>query len=82
LEELSFFLLGQSAMKWVVSPYKKQPLGDLLLSLRNLCKARNFLASRVILSLGMLSYYSSEAAAKEDRTNSNADEIVLVGLAS
>jgi hypothetical protein len=32
-EESSFFLLGQSAMKWVVSLYSKQPLGDLLLSL-------------------------------------------------
>jgi hypothetical protein len=30
----------------------------------------------------MLSYYSSEAAAKEDKANSKADEtIVLVGLA-
>jgi hypothetical protein len=30
----------------------------------------------------MLSYYSAEAAAKEDKANSKADEIVLVGLAS
>jgi hypothetical protein len=35
--------LGQSEMKWVVSPHSKQPLGDLLLSLRNLCRVRNFL---------------------------------------
>jgi hypothetical protein len=45
--------------------------------------ARNFLTSRVISSLGMLSYYSSEAAAKEDKPNSKADEsVVLVGLAT
>jgi hypothetical protein len=70
-------------MKWVVSPHSKQPLGDLLLSLGNLCKAQNFLTSRMILSSGMLSYYSSEATAKEDRTNSKADEtVVLVELAS
>jgi hypothetical protein len=82
LEELSFFLLGQSTMKWVVSPHSKQPLGDLL-CLWNLCKAQNFLASRVISSLGMLSYCSSEAAAKEDKTNSKADEtVVLMGLVS
>jgi hypothetical protein len=61
----------------------EQPLGDLLHSLRNLCMAWNFLASRVISSSGMLSYYSSEAAAKEDEANSKADEtVVLVGLAS
>jgi hypothetical protein len=31
----------------------------------------------------MLSYYSSEAAAKEDKANSKADEsVVLVGLAT
>jgi hypothetical protein len=31
----------------------------------------------------MLSYYASETATKEDKTNSKADEIVvLVGLAS
>jgi type IV secretory pathway TrbL component len=60
-----------------------QPLGDLLLSLRNMCRAQNFLASKVISSSEMLSYCSSEAAAKEDKTNSKADEIVvLVGLAS
>jgi hypothetical protein len=58
-------------------------LGDLLLSLRNLCRAQNFLASRAISSSGMLSYYSSEAAHKEDKTNSKAYEsIVLVGLAT
>jgi hypothetical protein len=69
-------------MKWVVSPHSKQPLGDLLLSLRNLCKAQNFFASRAILSSGILSYYSSEAAHKEDKANSKADEsVVLVGLA-
>jgi hypothetical protein len=83
LEESSFFLLGQSAMKWMVSPHLKQLLGDLLISLWNLCKAQNFLISRVISSLGMLSYYSSKVAAKENRANSKADEIVvLVGLAS
>jgi hypothetical protein len=42
LEESNFFCLGQSSMKWVVSPHSKQPLGDLLHSLRNLCKAQNF----------------------------------------
>jgi hypothetical protein len=81
LEETSFFLWGQSAMKWLVSSHSKQPLGDLL-SLRNLCKARNFITSRVISLSGMLSYCSSEGAAKEDRTNSKADETVLVWLAS
>jgi hypothetical protein len=30
----------------------------------------------------MLSYCSSEAAAKEEKTNSKVDEIVLVGLTS
>jgi hypothetical protein len=69
-------------MKWVVSPHSKQHLDDLLLYLRNLCKAQNFLASRAISSSGMLSYYSSEVVAKEDKTNFKADEIVvLVGLA-
>jgi hypothetical protein len=58
-------------------------LGDLLLSLWNLCKARNILASRAILSSGMLSYYSLEATVKEDKANSIAYEtVVLVGLAS
>jgi hypothetical protein len=69
-------------MKWVVSPHSKQPLGDHLLSLRNLCKAQNFLASRTISSSGMLSYYSSEAMVKEGKTNYKANETVLVGLAS
>jgi hypothetical protein len=36
---LEILPLGQSAMKWVVSPHLKQPLRDLLLSLQNLCKA-------------------------------------------
>jgi hypothetical protein len=36
---VEFFLLSQSMMKWVVSPHLKQPIGDLLLSLWNLCKA-------------------------------------------
>jgi hypothetical protein len=58
-------------------------LGDLLLSLRNLCNARNFLASRAISSSGMLSYCSSETTHKEDKANSKADEsVVLVGLAT
>jgi hypothetical protein len=57
-------------MKWVVSRHSKQPLGDLLLSLQNLCKARNFLASRAISSSVMLSYYLSEAAARDDKANS------------
>jgi hypothetical protein len=60
----------------------KQPLGDLLLSLWNLYKAQNFFTSRVISSLEMLSYCSSEVAAKEDKVNSKADETVMVGLAS
>jgi predicted RND superfamily exporter protein len=78
---VELLLLGESVMKWVVSPHSKHPLGDLLLSLQNLCKAQNFLASRVISSSGMFSYYSSEAAAKEGKTNSKADEsVVLVGL--
>jgi hypothetical protein len=82
LEESSFFLLGQSAIKWVVSQHSKEPLGDLLLSLQNLCNARNFLANRVISSLGILSYCSSEATTKEDKANFKVGEIVLVGLAS
>jgi hypothetical protein len=40
----------------------------------NLCKVQNFLTSRAISSSGMLSYYSSEAAHKEDKANSKADE--------
>jgi hypothetical protein len=82
-EESSFFLLGQSTMKWVVSPHSKQPLGDILLSFWNLCNTQNFLISRAISSSGMLSYCSSRAAAKEDKTNFKVDEtVVLVGLAS
>jgi hypothetical protein len=70
-------------MKWVVSPHSKQPLGDLVLSLWNLCNAWNFLASRAISLSGMLSYCSSEAADKEDKVNSKADEsVVLVALAT
>jgi hypothetical protein len=43
----------------------------------------NFLASRAISSSGMLSYYSSEATDKEDKTNFKADEsVVLVELAT
>jgi hypothetical protein len=56
-------------------------LGDLLLSLWNLCKVWNFLASRAFSSSGMLLYCSSEAAAKEDRANYKANETVVVGLA-
>jgi hypothetical protein len=68
-------------MKWVVSPHSNQALGDLLLSLRNLCKTWNFLTSRTISSLGMLSYYLSKVVAKEDKVNSKADEsVVLVRL--
>jgi hypothetical protein len=49
----------------------------------NLCKVRNFLASRAISSSGMLSYCSSEATTKEGKTNSKADElVVLVGVAT
>jgi hypothetical protein len=48
-------------------------LGDLLLSLQNLCNAWNFLASRVISSSRMLSYCSSEATHKEDKVNFKAD---------
>jgi hypothetical protein len=82
LEESNFFLLGQLAMKLVVLAHSKQSLGDLLISLWNLCKARNFLASKAISSSGMLWYYSSKAVAREDKANSKADEMVLVGLAS
>jgi hypothetical protein len=58
-------------------------LGDLLLSLQNMCKTQNFLASRAISSSGMLSYCSIEGAHKEDKANSKADEsVVLVGLAT
>jgi hypothetical protein len=70
-------------MKWVASPHLKQPLGDLLHYLRNLCKAQNFLASRAISSSGLLLYCSSEAATKEDKANYKADEtVVLVELVS
>jgi hypothetical protein len=83
LKESSFFLLEQSAMKMVVSPLSKHPLGDLPLSLWNLYKAQNVLTSRVILSSQMLSYGSSEDVAKEDKASTKADEImVLMGLAS
>jgi hypothetical protein len=50
--------------------------------MQNLCKARNFFASRAISSLGMLSYYSSEATARDDKANSKEDKIVFMGLAS
>jgi hypothetical protein len=61
----------------------KAALGDLLLSFWNLCKAHNFVTSRAISLSGMLSYYSSEVVAKEDKANYKADEtMVLVGLAS
>jgi hypothetical protein len=43
----------------------------------NLCKAQNFLTSKAISSSGMLSYYSSEAAATEDKVNSKVDETAL-----
>jgi hypothetical protein len=56
----------------------KEPLGDLLLSLRNLWKMRYFLASWAISSSRMLSYCSSEATDKEDETNSKADETVVL----
>jgi hypothetical protein len=56
--------------------------GDLLLSLWNLCKAQNFLASKAISSSAMLSYCSSEVVAKEGKANSKADETALMGLAS
>jgi hypothetical protein len=68
-------------MKWVVLPYLKQPLGDLL-SLWNMCKARNFFASRAISLSVMFSYYSSEAVTQEDKANSETYEIVLMALAS
>jgi hypothetical protein len=69
-------------MKWVVSSHLKEPLGDLLLSLRKLCKVQNFLASRAISSSGMLPDCSSEAAPKEDKANSKADEIVVFDLST
>jgi hypothetical protein len=60
-----------------------QPLGDLLVSLWNLCKAQNFLARRAISSSRILSYCSSEAANKEDKVNSKVNEsVVLAGLAT
>jgi hypothetical protein len=45
--------------------------------LADLCNTRNFLASRAISSSGMLSYCSSEAAHKEDKANSKAEESVV-----
>jgi hypothetical protein len=39
-----------------VTTLKAAPLGDLLLFLRNLFKARNFLTNKAISSSGMLSY--------------------------
>jgi hypothetical protein len=75
--------LGAVSDEVVVSPHSKQPLEDILLSLRNLCKAQNFLTSKVKSSSGMLSYCSSEVAHKEDKTNFETDEsVVLVGLAT
>jgi hypothetical protein len=81
-EESNFFLLGLPVMKYVVLPHSKQPLGYILLSLWNLCKTQNFLTNWIISSSGMPSYYLSKAAAKEDKTNSKADETVVMGLAS
>jgi hypothetical protein len=76
-------LVGGVELLWVVSPHSKQLLGDLLLSLRNLCKVQNLLTNMVISSSRMLSYCSSEAATKEGKLNSKAGEtVVLVGLAS
>jgi hypothetical protein len=75
--------LGAVGDEVVVLPHSMQPLGDILLSLWNLCKARNFLASREISSSGMLLYCSSKIADKEDKANSKVHEtVVLVGLAS
>jgi hypothetical protein len=83
LLESSFFLSGQSVMKCMVLSHPKQSLDDLLLSLWNLCKARNFLTSRAVSTSRMISYYSSEAAAKEVKANSKSDEtVVLLGKAS
>jgi hypothetical protein len=62
--EIELLPLGVVSDEVVVSPHSKQPLGDLLLSLQNMCNAWNFLASRAISSSGMLSYYSSEAKSK------------------
>jgi hypothetical protein len=81
-EESSFFLLGLPVMKCVVLPHLKQPLGYILLSLWNLCKAQNFLTNWIISSSGMPSYCLSKATAKEDKTNSKADETVVMRLAS
>jgi hypothetical protein len=44
--------LGAISDEVMVSPHSKQPLGDFLLSLWELCKARNFLASKAISSSG------------------------------
>jgi hypothetical protein len=79
---MNFIHLGQSAMKWAASPHLKQPLGDLLPSLQNSCKAQNFLASRAISSSKMLSYYASDAGVRDDKANFKEDDMVLVGLAS
>jgi hypothetical protein len=45
-------------------------------------QSAELLANKVISLSEMLSYYSSEATAKEDRANFKADETVLVGLES
>jgi hypothetical protein len=51
--------------------------------LQNLYKAQNFLTSRTISSLGMLSYCSSESPHKEEKANFKADEsVVLEGVAT
>jgi hypothetical protein len=47
-----------------------------------ICIAQNFFASKAISSSKMLSYYSSEAAAREDKVNSKESEMVLVRLVS
>jgi hypothetical protein len=82
-EGVELLPLGAVGDKVGVSPHSKQSLGDLLLSLWNLCKAHNFLASRAISSFGLLSYCSSKAVTKDDKANSKVDETaVLVVLAS
>jgi hypothetical protein len=58
----------------------KATLGDLLLYLQNLCKARNFLASRTISSSVMLLYSSSEAMAREDKVKVHLGPLVGFGV--
>jgi hypothetical protein len=53
-------------------------LGDIFLSLWNLCKAQKNFINRTISSSGILSYCSSKTTHKEDNINFKADALVVL----